>query len=385
MTGNTRAMNAASCDYERLYATGGLYDPGLRPSPPLGTWIANVDPPYAYTRPMPKHIFARSGDTIGAVERQYEQWNREYGRGPSSDLFLLENAVLFNRTLHVPRGNDWTIVYETDRPFEREFKTQGLTEAELGNAAKPRATDVSYFYLGTVGSENYAHWLVDDLTRARAARSLQPEGAVVFVLDAYFEAIDRVRQESLQALFRNDDIEIIFIEKRRAFFFERLYYVSPSSAHPFLKCPSALADLRETFRNEECSGPKRLFVGRKGLWRNCFNEAQVAAALEPLGFKYVVIDGTPFAEQVRLFSNAEQIVAVSGASMGNTLFTPSGARLWYLAGEGFIDPFYWDLAALLGHDYNVAFGEPWKPEKPTFSSFTLDPTVLDELVAALGR
>ena len=79
-------------------------------------------------------------------------------------------------------------------------------------------------------------------------------------------------------------------------------------------------------------------------------------------------------------SNAEIVVGVSGAAMANTIFSPPGARLFYLAGEGFDDPWYWDLAAVKGHEYSVCFGTPWKPQAPSFSSFAVDLDQLRELL-----
>jgi hypothetical protein len=69
--------------------------------------------------------------------------------------------------------------------------------------------------------------------------------------------------------------------------------------------------------------------------------------------------------------------------MVNTLFAPPRARVYYLAGTGFIDPFYWDLAATRGDEYRVCFGTPWKPEQPTFSSFTIEDAQLAQLLAWL--
>jgi hypothetical protein len=67
--------------------------------------------------------------------------------------------------------------------------------------------------------------------------------------------------------------------------------------------------------------------------------------------------------------------------MANTIFSPPSARLFYLAGEGFTDPWYWDLAAAKGQEYSVCFGAPWKPQRPSFSSFTADMASMRRLAA----
>lgn len=378
-------MRTFSCGFSTLYAQGGWYEPDEAARESLldasaATWISNVYPPYRYDRPLPAALASAHADTEAAVFKQYREWNERYARGASTDLFVIESAVLFDRTLYAPLDGEWAAVYETNRSFERGFKTQAFTPEVLHDALRPHHHEADYFYFGTVGSENYAHWIVDDLTRAKALLDLGRDRDTVVLLDRYFHQIDQARVDSLRLLLGNNSrVTIIFIDKARPYFFERIFYVSPSTYHPFLKCPDALEYLHTQLRSQASSSPKRLLVGRKALWRNLLNVEEVARALEHLDFTAVTLEDMTFAAQVELFSNADVIVGVSGAAMVNTLFAPPGALVVYLAGEGFIDPFYWDLAALRRHEYRVCFGVPWKPEMPIFSSFTLGRDQIDEL------
>jgi capsular polysaccharide biosynthesis protein len=66
-----------------------------------------------------------------------------------------------------------------------------------------------------------------------------------------------------------------------------------------------------------------LFVSRAGAaTRVLLNEAELAAALAPLGFRTVVPDRMSVADQVRTFARARVIVAAHGAGLTNLLFAP---------------------------------------------------------------
>jgi hypothetical protein len=384
-------VKTISCDAARLYGNGGMFESAELVEAALreraaAAFVSNVYPAYSYGRPMPAAILSKDPATPQALRERYTAWNDAYSGGAECDLFFLENAVLYDRSLYTPERDAWTQIYETNRSIDRGWKTD-LDPALLEHALRPNARDAHYLYFGSVGGENYAHWLVDDLTRAKALLH-QTDKRWIVILDRYFPAVDHIRAASFRALGDPfDRIELIFIDRKQPHFFEQLFYVSPASYHPFLKCREALAFLGERLLPSPAqASPKKLFVGRLALWRNLLNAEEVAAFFSERSFVPVAIDWQnplPFEEQVGLFSQAEIVVGVAGASMVNTMFCGARTRVFYLAGQGFVDPFFWDLAAVKSHEYNVCFGSPWKPEKPTFSSFTVDRQQLDELDALL--
>lgn len=66
-----------------------------------------------------------------------------------------------------------------------------------------------------------------------------------------------------------------------------------------------------------------LFVSRAGArTRVLVNEAELAAALAPLGFRTVVPDRMSVADQIRTFARARVIVAAHGAGLTNAIFAP---------------------------------------------------------------
>lgn len=383
-------MRTLSCDSGRLYEKGGLYDLDEPDSAfhdvKLGTWIGNVYPAYGYDRPAPNRIVSARADAEDSLRGKYAGFNSRFRSGASGDAFAIENAILYDRSIYtvLPPG-ELVEVYETNRSVDRPWKTV-LDASQLGDCLRPSASDVDYVYCSSVGSENYAHWLVDDLPRLKGVVALLDPGKTVVVLDRYFDQIDDIRRESIQAVVGLDrSPKIVFIDKKKPHFFDRLTYVSPVSLTPVLKCPAGIAYLYEGLRDAAAPSPKRLFVGRNALWRGLLNAKEVAEFFGDLSFTIVTIDfgSMSFAQQVSLFSNAEVIVGVSGASMANTIFSPPSTKVFYLAGEGFTDPWYWDLAAVKQHEYSVCFGPQWKPEAPNFSSFRIERPQLEELAAFL--
>ncbi len=377
-------MRTLSCARARLYARGGLHEDAPDAAPDdeagLGRWIANLYEPYSYARPLPAHILSKNPETASTLVEYYHAMDANFGTGAASGVFELDNAILYDRALSVvvPPG-ELVGVYETNRAVDRPWKGE-LDPALLQHARRPNRRDVDYIYFGSVGSENYAHWLVDDLTRAKAlGNHLGRERAAVIVLDAYFPQIDAVRSDSLKAVIgESADVAISFIDKKVPHFFDRLYYVSPSSYPPLLKAPAGIQFLYDRLKglrgDSPSAAPKRLFIGRNALWRNLINAEEVADFFTECSFSAVAMgfDSLTFAQQVQLFSNAEIVVGVAGAAMVNTMFCRPSTRVFYLAGEGFVDPWYWDLAAVKGHEYSVCFGTPWKPTSPNFSSFVVD-------------
>jgi hypothetical protein len=75
-------------------------------------------------------------------------------------------------------------------------------------------------------------------------------------------------------------------------------------------------------------GPRRLFIPRgPKAARPLANEAEVAAALAPLGFESVSFSGLPLARQIALVRGAECIVTSHGAALAHLLTGRPGTRV----------------------------------------------------------
>jgi capsular polysaccharide biosynthesis protein len=88
------------------------------------------------------------------------------------------------------------------------------------------------------------------------------------------------------------------------------------------------------------------------------NDAEVAAALRPLGFERVTLEARSVAEQLDLFAGAEAIVLPHGAAGANLPAAPAGALLVECHSARLLNPCYWLMARAMDLAYGfVADGE----------------------------
>lgn len=129
--------------------------------------------------------------------------------------------------------------------------------------------------------------------------------------------------------------------------------------------PATLRWLRRTFIGRESPPPgsRRLFASRGDApIRYLVNEDEIARSIAPLGFERIRCAELDFAQQVRLFSEAEAVVGGTGAALSNGIFMPEGALVLELHNyEG--ARFFESLCAQLGQRYERLIGE-LRPKAP---------------------
>lgn len=153
--------------------------------------------------------------------------------------------------------------------------------------------------------------------------------------------------------------------------------------------PAALRWLRRTFTGSENPRPRgsRVLTSRRDApIRQLVNEEEIAEGLAPLGFRLARCGSLGFAEQVRLFSEAEAVVGGTGSALSNGVFVPSGALMMELhnyEGARFLD----FLCMQLGQYYERVIGE-LRPQAPKTKlhncDFHVPLGVLRERLAAAG-
>ncbi|WP_174279697.1 glycosyltransferase family 61 protein [Sphingomonas bacterium] len=312
---------------------------------------------------------------------------------PASVLVRLTDAVLADSVLYARASTTPTIVYETYRSNDRHA-VRRASRADIDGADRACFADPNWqcLFIGSAGSFNYGHWLVDDLPRLKAMATMRRLDArpVRVVIQGYGSDIDRVREESIRSLL-GAATHIDLLERDRAYHFAELYYPTPVSLHPVQKLPPALdqaahAALEQAIGGDPDPGsPTLLYVGRAaGYGRGIVNADMVAEMMRDYGFTTIDPDGMSFVDQVRLFAGAQVVVGQMGAAMTNTMFCRPTTTLVYLAPTGWIEPFYWDLSVVRGHYYRVLFGKVTDDTVPPHrSDFTIDPDALRDALDAL--
>jgi hypothetical protein len=93
---------------------------------------------------------------------------------------------------------------------------------------------------------------------------------------------------------------------------------------------------------------RKLYIKRKG-GRSLDAQGPVEAFLDRKGFETVMLDGMPIEARIRVFQEAEIVVAAHGAELANLLFSPPGTRVIELMPDDQCRPAFWSIANKLGH------------------------------------
>jgi capsular polysaccharide biosynthesis protein len=143
---------------------------------------------------------------------------------------------------------------------------------------------------------------------------------------------------------------------------ENLWF-QPPAVHPDDQTPGAMSWLGRTLSSavpvEGTEKPVRLYISRRlAQTRGVANEEELLPILRQQGFTIILTENLPVRDQIRLFRNAESVVAPHGAGLTNLIFAPPGTSVLELFSRDTIRHCYWALSNELGHHYHFLIGEP---------------------------
>lgn len=203
------------------------------------------------------------------------------------------------------------------------------------------------------GRRNYFHWMVECLTRIEGLEYYQQETGrnPVLVIEPN-PPIWKI--ESLKLLgYEPDDcvhwnMSRIKVKRLVVPSFRRdQYQISPAACRWVRQ--RILSNLPDA-ESEKRSFSSKIYISRsKAAGRQVINEADVLQALLPFGFVAYTLENMSFSDQVRLFSQAEIVVAPHGAGISNIIFSQN-LILIELFGL-WVVPCYFNLAKVLGFHY----------------------------------
>lgn len=307
----------------------------------------------------------------------------------ASVVLRIDDAVIDKAVIYCGPGDNAPILYESYRFPERIGDPPPPGSHDDIPFADFQRDDRGYMYLGSLGSFNYGHWLVDDLPCAKAWLELRRRLrlAPVLVMPSHGDAIDAIRLQSLRLLV-DPQIRVQFIPHDRPCRLRNFYYATPVSYHPRTKNPAAIHFVRSRAAArlpDEGEPTRRLFVARRPPnSRTIVNFDELWSFLQSLGFELVEAEKLNFADQVALFRDARIVVGQMGAGMTNSLFCRPATNLIYLAPIGWLEPFYLDLAALGGQQYNFLAGPAAQDGPAHLSDFTVPLDPLHHRLALMG-
>jgi len=252
---------------------------------------------------------------------------------------------------------DLSFNYRVDRVVPAE---QNLVFKQM-NFPDPTELQGTAFSLltGGGGVSNYAHWLIDSLSRIHLLKKA-----------GLFDAVDHFIVPSLKYDFHQDSLEAIGVDPGK---------IVVGSIGSHFQCERLLAStaprgdsviipqwVTEFFREELLSDVSALpdfaapyvYIRRSdSRIRNVLNETDLMAHLEAKGFKCYELSRLSFLEKVGLFARAKVVLSVHGAGLVNVMFCPTTSHFLELYPDQFVLTTYVDLAMNIGMDYSYLLCE----------------------------
>jgi capsular polysaccharide biosynthesis protein len=200
------------------------------------------------------------------------------------------------------------------------------------------------------------------------------------------EAMQKVKRQSISLITKDQRVNVRFFNPKNLLLFDALYYVTPNSYHPSLKSPDSIQYIRDSLvkQCEITQHQDKIFVMRLAKrGRALTNEEAIKKYLEKNGFVSVDPESLELKDQIAVFSLAKIVIGIMGAAMTNTTFCAPNTDVIYLAPEGWMEPFYWDLANVVKQRYHVIYGINQKNNlEPHEKSFEIP---LDSLASLLRK
>ena len=234
---------------------------------------------------------------------------------------------------------------------------------------------------------NYYHWLIDLLPRfalIKAAGGDAWDAYARFLINgsgAHYEGA------SLAALRLPLD-KILYVNASDRFQIDNATIPSMDDSANVIAPWKVrmLRDLRDTLPNAAPDSPRRLYISRRSAAvRRVINEEKLRPLLREAGFTMLELEARPWLEQVRLFSNADVILAPHGAALANTAFCKPGTLIAEIATRESIK-FYLRLASSGSLRYRLIEGTPEiKTDRAIRARENEDMTVDEDAIRSLLR
>jgi len=207
---------------------------------------------------------------------------------------------------------------------------------------------------GPIGGNTF-HWLIESLPRLHALAGL-PEPVTLLMPDD----LSPFQWESLSGCLP-PNVTLRCVPRRARLRVER--FVLPSfltTRWDFAYPPRVYLTYVRDRLYTACGLPpeparrERVYISRaRARVRRVLNEETVLAALRPLGFRSYYLEELPFAEQARLFHDAELVIAPHGAGLANLLFAGPIPVVEFVSRV--VTPVYFFLALALGQTYRYVY------------------------------
>jgi hypothetical protein len=319
--------------------------PGPKGGVRLAEWIA-VQPTDSEADlielPAPPDRSRRPAETVGPKYPLFEQLEGLVDVRASL-VALIPGAQLVSDGLVVTPDN--LVIADTAWDDERLATSEILNTPILPRPRKVRGRHASII---SQWCSAYFHWVLDALPR------------IAILEQAGLGGLPLIVPSGLSS-FQEVSLEMLDIGPDRLTRYESSLkpdvLVWPAPAGPTGRPPTwALRWLRERFAAGIAPKGRRLYISRSAAARRrVVNEPALVAALRAHEFEVVRAEELSFRDQVRLFAEAELVVAPHGAANTNLAFA-SQATLVEFFEPRYVNGCFYMLAGAAGHDYWYLMG-----------------------------
>ncbi len=106
--------------------------------------------------------------------------------------------------------------------------------------------------------------------------------------------------------------------------------------------------------DDVCRPEKLLLLRAGGVRSDARLEQSIRDFVIPKGFEYIDLDRLTNAEQIRLFENAKEIVAIHGGALSNIVFANKSCRVFEIFTHPYRTYFFREIARMKGIEYTGA-------------------------------
>jgi hypothetical protein len=196
------------------------------------------------------------------------------------------------------------------------------------------------------GVPTFTHWILDALPRLAMLPEF-PSDTKIFVpgkLAGY-------QKETLQLLGLSDRVRFT---PEKHLLVENYFFAAPTA---MIDChnPFGVNFLREKFlplMDKKYSGPKKFLIHRSNKSRGIVNESEVYEFFRKIGWEIIDTEKLTFAQEIKLFNDAEAVSGVFGSGFTNAIWCQPGCQLLPFVADSWLDGYVEWIAEVVGAKFH---------------------------------
>ena len=228
--------------------------------------------------------------------------------------------------------------------------------------------------MGDYDSNNYSHWLLDELPRLGLAGQAITGGD-------FFVAVRRLSKPFQFETLRRCGIEeknIIQIDDFSAIQARNLIVFNDVASDTIPAHHGAMPVIdwlrRQLPLQKKPATPAKIYLARDdAMGRRIVQDEALSHLLSKKGYQRIVMGSLPVSQQVALFAGATHIIAPHGAGLANLVFSPPGQQVIEIFPKSYGTPSAFILATAIGGQYATFVADTTIPgARPQLDDMMID-------------